>query len=285
MIVTVVYNPRSGSAISRSRMQLLFKNAGVNVDGFIAINDRLPVRLAPYIKKGRIIAAIGGDGTISSVAGLVAHTKASLLPLPGGTLNHFTKDLGVIQNLEEAIANSKHGSSKRIDGAILNGKYFINNSSIGIYPSSLARRNSYESTIGKWPAALLAMGKVLIRWPLLTVTINDQTFSTPFIFVGNNVYDLAEIGIATRDSLTAGVLSVIMAKTSSRKALAKVMIASLLGRHRTTEEFEVVLVKDVTIHSRRRLVHVSRDGELNTEALPLTYQCDQKALNVWIVHT
>src|SRR5689334_8315035 len=48
------------------------------------------------------VAAGGGDGTIRSVAGVLAGTGVPLGVLPLGTLNHFARDLGIPTDLDEA---------------------------------------------------------------------------------------------------------------------------------------------------------------------------------------
>src|SRR5436189_6084587 len=50
-----------------------------------------------------IIVAGGGDGTINAVAGHVVDATKTLGVLPLGTLNHFSKDLGIPQNLPGAV--------------------------------------------------------------------------------------------------------------------------------------------------------------------------------------
>jgi diacylglycerol kinase family enzyme len=283
MKITVVYNAQSGSAYSKRKLVKLFKQAGIDVDKYILVNDNLTETLKPYVKKGHIIAAIGGDGTIGRVAGLVALSEAILLPLPGGTLNHFTKDLGVIQNLEKAILAVAQGKIEQIDVASVNNIFFINNSSIGLYPSTLTRRNKYEEFIGKWPAATLSMVKVLIRWPTVTITVAGKTFRTPFIFIGNNSYSLTEIGLPARHSLKSGTLGVFIANTTSRRALLKVGLMSLLGQSRFSEQFETHYVQKLTIQAKRARLRIARDGELEVLSSPLTYQCHSRAISVWVV--
>jgi len=77
-------------------------------------------------------------------------TEAVLMPLPGGTLNHFTKDLGVPQSLPDAMEYFKAAKKVKIDTGQVCNKTFINNSSIGIYPDSLMDRNEHKKKYGKW---------------------------------------------------------------------------------------------------------------------------------------
>ncbi|MGB6195357.1 MAG: diacylglycerol kinase family protein, partial [Methyloceanibacter sp.] len=76
----------------------------------------------------------GGDGSIRTVAGVLAQTGVPLGILPLGTLNHFAKDLGIPLHLKEAAEVIAKGEKRTVDLAEVNGETFINNSSIGIYP-------------------------------------------------------------------------------------------------------------------------------------------------------
>ena len=76
----------------------------------------------------------GGDGTISAAAGALAGTGTALGILPLGTLNHFARDLGIPLDLDEAALTIARGKERRVDVAEMNGRTFINNSAVGLYP-------------------------------------------------------------------------------------------------------------------------------------------------------
>src|SRR5688572_8899187 len=67
------------------------------------------------------IVAAGGDGTVSAVAAGLVGTDVPLGIIPLGTLNHFSKDLG-IRDLESAIAAIAKGETTRVDVGDVNGK-------------------------------------------------------------------------------------------------------------------------------------------------------------------
>lgn len=236
--------------------------------------------MRPHIKKATNIAVIGGDGTVSAVAGLVTGTKATLVPLPGGTLNHFTKDLGVPQDVEEALARLKKCKSRAIDIASVGDIYFINNSSLGIYPLSLRTREDIEDRVGKWPAAVAASWRALIRFKTYRVTIDGETFTTPFIFIGNNRYSLASPGGTERTRLDEGVLTVYAAKTKSRLTLLKIALFALAGKAKDLTEFDEYHPAELTIETTSSHLSVSHDGEVAKLSSPLAYKIHPKALRV-----
>jgi diacylglycerol kinase family enzyme len=281
MNIVVVYNPKSGSALTKSELRAKCAKHNIVIDAFVALDDSLEKKLAPFIKRHATIAAVGGDGTLSAVAGQMFGSKAIFVPLPGGTLNHFTKDLGVPQDMDKALAALSHLKPKAVDAATINGQVFINNSSVGLYPSSLHLRKRLEDYLGKWPAAIIAALRSLVRFRVYTVTINDETFKTPFVFVGNNEYILDQPGIMSRKNIDKGVLSIFIVKTVSRAALLKVILFAVVGKTKG-DDFEVKNAPSLTIKTTKKYVSISRDGEVTRLSPPLHFQIHKGALHVLV---
>lgn len=280
MKIILVYNPHSGSAPNLDTLRKLCKQHGITIAAHIAVNDTYKEALRKHLRKDQIIAVVGGDGTISSVAALITGTRAILAPLPGGTLNHFTKDLGVPQDLDQAIAALNTMKPRAIDVASVNDVVFLNNSSIGLYPSSLATREELQSKkLTKWYAALIGSIRALVKYRTYTVTIDKETFKTPFLFVGNNDYHLTDPG-TSRDDLTQGVLSIYAVATASRRELIGIALRALVGQLRTSSEFKLWRTSQITVHTKKSRVHVSRDGELENLVTPLTYKIIPSSLRV-----
>ncbi len=280
MKIILVYNPKSGSALSKKELRQKCNEADIQVEAFIPIRDGFERTLAPHIKNAKNIAVIGGDGTVSAVAGLVLGTNATLVPLPGGTLNHFTKDLGIPQDVDEALGRLKKLKPRRIDIARMNDTFFINNSSIGIYPLSLHDREEIEPKVGKWPAAIVASLRAFIRLKTYSVTVDNETFKTAFIFIGNNRYSIDLLGGTERSSLDEGLLTIFIAKTQSRLVLLKVALFALIGMTRDLPEFEEIYSDEITIDTKRHKLSVSRDGEVSRASSPLKYSVEKGALRI-----
>lgn len=279
--VTLVYNPASGSAMSLDDLHELFDKHDVVIDSTVTISKTLKRELRAPTKSGATIATVGGDGTISAVAGLIAGTGATLLPLPGGTLNNFTKDLGVPQDIDKALGHAVAAKPRAIDIASVNDNYFVNNSSIGLYPQSLQTRKRIEDRLGKWPAAVIGGIRALVRFRTYSVTIGNETLRTPFVFVGNNDYRLQTKQGPHRTQLDKGVLCVYIVKASTRLGLVRLFIVALFGRLRSEKSFDYRTAQSMTIDSdKHRSVHVSHDGELTTLSMPITYQIHGGTLNI-----
>lgn len=280
--ITLVYNKQSGSARSLRELKVLFSKYDFSITTAIDITSpAYAAKLKKAKEKKGLIAAIGGDGTISSVAGFVAGSKATLLPLPGGTLNNFTKDCGIPQDIEQALERASKTKARTIDIASVNEENFLNNSSIGLYPQSLTIRENLKGKISKWPAAAYAVIMSFIRFRTYKVTLDGQeTFQTPFIFIGNNRYHVNGFAFTNRTTLDEGLLCVYTIKTTSRLAFVKLFFAATIGKLHDADEFSYFSTRSITIETNRRKVVVSHDGEVSKMSSPLHYQSHYKKLRL-----
>src|SRR5215203_3979948 len=105
--IEVIVNSGAGSVLGEETSNSLcdrFIACGVAAKVHLAHDGAEIRRLAQRaVEESEIIVAGGGDGTISTVAGVVAKAGKTLGVLPLGTLNNFSKDLGIPQDLAEAV--------------------------------------------------------------------------------------------------------------------------------------------------------------------------------------
>ena len=233
------------------------------------------------------IVAAGGDGTVSAVASQLAGTNTVLGVLPMGTLNHFAKDLNIPLEQDAAIDVLARGRVAPVDVGEVNGRVFINNSSIGIYPDIVLDRERQRRRLGrsKWPALAVASLNVLRRHPSLAIQLEVEgekqaARRSPFVFIGNNRYEIAGFDIGNRKSLEDGRLSLYMAHHGGRLGLLRLAIQALLGRLHQAEDFETLDVTELAIQTRRRAIRVAADGEVVLMQPPLNYRIRAGALRV-----
>src|SRR5436305_1054126 len=158
---------------------------------------------------GGLVVGGGGDGTIAAVAAALVGTDTALGVLPMGTLNHFAKGLGIPLELEKAVHTLFTGKVARVDVGEVNGRIFLNNSSIGFYPRLVQeRKREQRQGRSKWLAFAQAAALMFQRSPTLHVELDEdhsrQSYDTPFVLVGNNRYAVAGLDIGRRASLTRG---------------------------------------------------------------------------------
>ena len=232
------------------------------------------------------IVAGGGDGTINAVASALVGTNKRLGVLPLGTLNHFAKDLKIPLELEEAASTILDGQVARVDVGEVNGRIFLNNSSLGLYPSIVRQREKQQERLGrgKWPAFIWATLSVLRRYPFMTVRLSTDKEEllrrTPFVFVGNNEYQMESFNVGARSCLDAGQLSLYTAHRTGRLGLLRFAVRALFGGLRDERDFDAMCTKEVWIETRRKRLRVATDGEVTVMNTPLHYRVLPGALRV-----
>ena len=235
-------------------------------------------------KPQRLVAA-GGDGTVSAVASVLAGSGVPLAVLPLGTLNHFARDLGIPDDLDAAVRVALGDKLREIDVGEVNGRIFVNNSSVGLYPAMVRRRERQRRLgRGKWHAMLWAGYNALRAHPFLDLLLEvrgaEHRRRTPFLFIGNNVYRMQGFDIGVRERLDAGVLSLYLAHRTGRLGLLRLALRALLGRLYDGDDFEAATTGHLRIDARHKRLLVSRDGEVEPMELPLDYRIRPHALRV-----
>jgi diacylglycerol kinase family enzyme len=291
MKVAILLNAKAGSLVharcEERAQEILAACQAANIDADVYACDAAQLtttarRLARDSNVGAVVAA-GGDGTVSAVAAGLVGTDVALGVIPLGTLNHFAKDLGV-KDADSAIATIASGVTKRIDVGEVNGRVFINNSSIGLYPEIVVARDATRRRHGrnKWLAMLVAAWRTLLRFPLLHVAIalagGVLSARTPFVWIGNNEYALGMRAVGSRQRLDGGQLSVYTIRSTSRWKMFVAMMRALFRRR--DPELETRLVDRADIVTNKRRLEVAVDGEVVRMAPPLTYRSRPGALVV-----
>jgi diacylglycerol kinase family enzyme len=289
--IPVILNARAGtreSAEWADGLQALLRAAGLDARLLVAGEGENIGELTRRALRGqpRMVVAGGGDGTINSVASVLAGTDVALGVLPMGTLNHFARDLRIPFDLEGAVRNLATGDTAQIDVGEVNGRVFLNNSSLGLYPRMVHHREQLQERLGrgKWTAFFRAVLLVLRRYPLLSVRVraDDSEFirRTPLVFVGNNIYQMEGLNIGKRERLDAGTLSLYIPRRAGRMGLIRIAIRALFGRLRAVDDFDSLRAPEFRIETRRNRVRVATDGEVTHMTTPLHYKIRSGALRV-----
>jgi diacylglycerol kinase family enzyme len=287
-MVTVLLNPAAaGAGTLNEEIAALFRAAGSDALIVELRRGQDPAEAARTAGAGAsIVVAAGGDGTVSRIASGLIGTRGVLGVLPLGTLNHFAKDLRIPLDLEKAVATIASGRVGSIDVGRVNDRVFLNNSSIGIYPSIVEARDELRR-LGhrKWAAFALATFRVLRRHRGVLVRIEadgrQSAWRTPFVFVGNNEYEVDGIRLGSRARLDGGRLFAYLTPRVRARELPMLLARALLGRGRQSGAFEIVSAAELWIDTpKARRVRVALDGEITTMITPLHYRTCPAALKV-----
>jgi len=215
------------------------------------------------------IVAAGGDGTISSAAG-IAHRSGKILGvLPAGTMNLFARALGVPSDIHRALHAVAHGTVGQIDLATANDQPFVHQFGVGIHARLVNIRNNmvYSSRFGKMLASLRAIGAAALNPPHFDVEFEDEAGGrkkrkVSGIAVSNNPLDDGPVPVA--QSLDGGRLGVYFAGKVTTLELIRLMIDVLVGRWRANPLVTELETERFVLHfpKRKREVHAVIDGEL-----------------------
>ncbi len=289
--IAVIINASAGAGYTKDwvdKLTKIFRAGGLDVQVTLARDGAEIIDTAnrAIAEKPSIIVAGGGDGTINAVASTLVGTKIALGVLPLGTLNHFAKDLHIPLGLEEAAHTIIAGHPIKVDVGEVNGRIFLNNSSLGIYPSLVRQRENQRKRLGlsKWTAFVWATLTLLRHYPFLNVhvTANGKEHArlTPFVFIGNNEYQMEGFNIGERKCLNAGQLSLYVTQRTGRLALLRLALRALFGRLSQAKDFDALTAQEILIEVRRQHMHIATDGEVNVMDTPLRYRVRPGALHV-----
>jgi len=287
----VILNNRSGTRDKRAlagRIESFLAERGVMPRIHVTTSGTQVPLLARQAANGDadIIVAGGGDGTIATVAEHVAGTTKALGVLPLGTFNYFAKNLGIPLELDSALDVLVGGGSVAVDVGEVNGNLFLNNSSIGLYPAVLERRESTYRRFGRSQlSAYLSVLQVLIQPPgflNLSISADGHLLArrTPLLFIGTNAFQMDSFGIVGRDCLDNRKLTLYVTRPLGALGLLRLAVRAFVRGLRGAREFEAICAEEILVGMRRRRVHVAMDGEVRAIETPLRYRMRRGALRV-----
>lgn len=239
--VTLILNAKAGKKDADARVEEIRARLEPAVGKLIL----RPVRGSEIARAARaavdegsdVVAALGGDGTQSAVAGALAGTDAVMAPLPGGTFNYFARELG-LETLDDALDALLAGKVEARDVGTVNDRVFLNNLSFGLYPHMLQRREAIYDRWGRsrllayWSALLSVLN---LRDPMhlsLTVDGQQRDIYTPLAFIARSAYQLESFGMDGAKAVRDGHFALFVARGKSRRALMAASIGSRLARSR-----------------------------------------------------
>jgi diacylglycerol kinase family enzyme len=286
--IAVVINAGAGQGHGREQAEKVAaacQRAGLDAQIALA---RDGAHIAAAVRAALDVVGGGGDGTLNQVvASLLGDPRGAGVTfgvLPLGTLNHFAKDLGIPLELDEAVAVLAQGRVVEVDTAQVNGQAFLNNSSLGLYPDIVHERERQQARLGrgKWPAFAWACLTALHRYSFHTVRLcvdgTESVRTTPFVFVGNNDYDLEGMDIGERKRMDGGELCVWVMHRTGRLGLLWFALAALFGQLHRVRGVDHLRTDRLVIESPARKLRVSTDGEVQELSSPLEYSSQPRSL-------
>ncbi|MGK7653898.1 MULTISPECIES: diacylglycerol/lipid kinase family protein [unclassified Roseovarius] len=292
MSYVVILNSDSGKGGRKpgaEDIRSLFEAHGVSVTIIdVKGGDDIPAKVASAIEQPGIecVVAAGGDGTICAVAGALADKRVDLGVLPLGTFNYFARRFGIPEDVEEAVDAVCRGRKETINLGCVNGRVFINNASIGLYPAILKQR---ESIYRRWGRSRLAaywsvvVAMITVYRPLtMRIEVDGKLRSAkaPTVFVGMSAYQLDEFEIEGADAVREGKFAILLAPDCGRYMLIWKALLVALRDVRKGRDFTLLTGERATVETRRSTRDVALDGERRRMKGPFEFSILKDALQV-----
>lgn len=241
--------------------------------------------------RGAVIVA-GGDGTINTVAEHVLPTQRPFGIVPQGTFNYTSRAHGIPLDPREATAALVGAQLKAIQVGQLNGRPFLVNASLGLYPDLLQDREAFKRQYGRnrWVAlgaALVTLMKEPRQWHLRLERAGiTEVVKTCTLFVGNNGLQLEQVGLPDSEALQHGRLAAVMVRPIGTPGLFSLVLRGALGQLGDSENLRTFafdhLTVDRPIHRRQRPIKVATDGEVWWAAPPIRFSVIRTPLHLML---
>jgi len=263
----------------------------LDVSGAFEVHEVPPADIADEVRRlvdggAKRILVAGGDGTIATAAAALLDTNTELAILPGGTLNHFARDLGISTVAAEAVEVAANPGTRKVDVGVVNGRVFLNTSSVGGYVRFVRTRERLERHLGYRAASFLAAVRMAatVRRMGVEIEVDGQArlFRTPLVFIGVGERELRFPVLGRRVHDGKRGLHVMVVKGRSRLrfiAIGATAVLRGLDAVSRTGHFDDVIADRLRI-TTRGAGWVAVDGEVALLATPLDYELRCGALSV-----
>ena len=295
----IVFNLGSGSgdgASARAAIQQACDAAGRGFEMMdVDAPGKLPALAREAVQRAQkaqgVVVAAGGDGTLNAVAQAVLGSGCAYGVLPQGTFNYFSRTHGIPADTAEALQVLLHASARPVQVGLVNGRVFLVNASLGLYPKLLEDREAWKQQLGR--SRLVAFGAGLLTllrgYRSLRLRIEVQgtvrKVRTPTLFVGNNALQMEQLGFPLAKDIDGGALAAIMLRPVSRLAMLALLLRGAFGKLGEAGQVISIPCVRMNVHSARafgaRRVKVATDGEIVWLPMPLEFEVAPEPL--WLI--
>jgi diacylglycerol kinase (ATP) len=209
-----------------------------------------------------VFIAVGGDGTVNSLASELIETDKILGVLPVGSGNGFAREMGFRRNITALVNDIRRKESFKIDVLYINDTPSINVSGIGI-DSLVAHEFHNYSHRGMWNYAISALKVVGRIKPFnVSITINGNKIENAYFMV--SVANTRQFGnnalLAPMASPDDGKFNLVLLKPFPKILSPHLVLQMMSGTLKESRYLQYIeSEKQVIIESEENRVHI--DGE------------------------
>lgn len=233
----------------------------------------------------------GGDGSVSTAGTVFVGTGKAMGVIPLGTFNLFARSLRIPTGMDAAIAALPACTIGAVDvGLLIDGQgrrhEFLHHVSFGFHPRFIETRNAvpYGSRLGKMLASLRVWRQTMRSLKRMSFAVEGdierprRRYYQVAVTVGSFREGFGDFPHA--EDLTKGDLDLVLLPARGQWDFVMAVFLAAIGRWRSNSRLEVEAVRRLRLVSRRPLVKVSVDGELERAASPFEFRVLPRALRV-----
>lgn len=288
--VKFIYNPTSGDTDVASHLDQIVEihqKFGFEITIHrLTFNDPDSIIYDLAMINYHHVLIAGGDGTVNYVVNLIKSNNIDvpIAVLPTGTANDFAALLGVPSDIEKACRKILEGKMREIDLGIVNGTYFINVLSCGLFTDVSQRTPTIlKNTFGKLAYYVGGIGDIpKFRRMHLSVKSDGGDYEGPcLIFFVFNGQTAGQFKIAKSAKIDDGMLDVLIFKGDNPIETMQTIFHYIpLIPRRGTYPSGVVHIKcsRVEVESLRN-EPTDIDGQAGPK-FPLNIVCDKSTIKV-----
>ncbi|ATG46375.1 hypothetical protein CEW89_01595 [Celeribacter ethanolicus] len=281
-------NAKDSDALTRACAALGTDCEIVPIDPDTDLSDLIDHKIA---EGAEAVISAGGDGTAMSVADAMLGRDVPMAVLPMGTFNYFTRGLGLSEAPEEAAAQLRNGETRDIRVGQINGRAFLNNASLGVYPAILKER---ETIYDRWGRHRIVAYWSVIKTILqsqhrmrLTITADGTVheIKTPLVFIARSAYQLDLFGLEGADIISEDGFATFVIHARTRMDLLRLAMTLAARKMPPAQDFTLIRAKDLTIahHGGSHKPFLTAfDGEKARLAAPLRLRMSDVPLRILI---
>jgi len=229
-----------------------------------------------------IFVAIGGDGTISTVAKNLINTEKVLAIFPAGSGNGFSNETRFNKNLDELLEKIKAGKSRKIDTFMVNERLSINVSGTG-FDGKVVKE--FEKTSRGFKNYIKVSLKTFFNYKPIKVKFFDeeyQKYNGRYLMLniantrqfGNNAY------IAPNASKSDGLVDMVLVKKFPLTYSALFAFRMFTKRLKDDEYVTYLPVSEISFKVNTKNWHL--DGEFNKIKSPIHVKVLPASLNILV---
>jgi diacylglycerol kinase family enzyme len=247
---------------------------------------------AAAVARSTAVIAVGGDGSLNTVA-QAAHAAGCVMGvIPYGTFNYFARTHGIPTEPAAAARLLLDARPMPVQVGAINDRVFLVNASLGVYPELLRDREAFKARFGRSRrVAFMAACATLLR-ARRRLRLHIETGSTVrdvqtlTLFVGNNRLQLQQFGADPEDTIAGtpgdGSLAALMLRPIGTLSMLGLMLHGAMGRLGEAAgvesfEFHHMVVKPTLAPGRKKVV-VAFDGEVTQMRAPIEFRVLDKPL-------